>query len=250
MENHFKVTCDTGGQFESKASLHKPIPTLVAGRPATYQIHGSVNAPHAGKGRASSVDKPSPTIIAKQGNVELRRSTKISDDDVDISDMPIGREYDSLLPGGQSDKYFSLQRADAKLPSPTLTAIGGVNRGIATVVHPFEKRKFTIAEVVRLCSFPDDFKLEGSYSQQWERLGNSVPPLMMRAVAEALRDGVLLPARSGGPAARSPGRSTSGKRRTGVAPGKARPASGTAADLAGAGKPGRRSRRAGSPASP
>ena len=53
------------------------------------------------------------------------------------------------------------------------------------------QRKMTIAEVKRLCSFPDDFVLCGSYAQQWERLGNSVPPLMMRAIAEVVRDEVL-----------------------------------------------------------
>lgn len=55
-----------------------------------------------------------------------------------------------------------------------------------------EKRKFTIAELRRICAFPDDFELKGSYAQQWERLGNSVPPLMMRAVAERIRDEILL----------------------------------------------------------
>ena len=54
-----------------------------------------------------------------------------------------------------------------------------------------ERRKPTIAEVKRICSFPDDFILLGSFSQQWERLGNSVPPLMMRAVAEVIRDNIL-----------------------------------------------------------
>ena len=60
------------------------------------------------------------------------------------------------------------------------------------------RRKFTIAELRRICAFPDDFVLTGSYAQQWERLGNSVPPVMMRHVAEAVRDRVLLPARGAG----------------------------------------------------
>lgn len=54
-----------------------------------------------------------------------------------------------------------------------------------------EKRKFTIAELRRICAFPDDFILCGSYAQQWERLGNSVPPLMMKAIAEKIRDEIL-----------------------------------------------------------
>lgn len=78
-----------------------------------------------------------------------------------------------------------------------------------------ERRKFTIAELKRICAFPDDFELVGSYSQQWARLGNSVPPLMMRAVAERLRDDVLLPARNAARAASRPGSSRTGKRRKG-----------------------------------
>lgn len=54
------------------------------------------------------------------------------------------------------------------------------------------KRKFTIAELKRICAFPDDFILTGSYTQQWERLGNSVPPVMMMHIASAIRDQILL----------------------------------------------------------
>jgi hypothetical protein len=54
-----------------------------------------------------------------------------------------------------------------------------------------EKRKFTIAELKRICSFPDDYVLTGTYDKQWERCGNSVPPLMMKAIAETLRDQVF-----------------------------------------------------------
>ena len=50
------------------------------------------------------------------------------------------------------------------------------------------RRRFTIAEVKRLMSFPDDFKLTGSYNKQWKVCGNAVPPLMMRAVADQVRD--------------------------------------------------------------
>jgi DNA (cytosine-5)-methyltransferase 1 len=53
------------------------------------------------------------------------------------------------------------------------------------------KRKFTIAELKRICAFPDDFILCGSYAQQWERLGNSVPPVMACWIGKTIRDEVL-----------------------------------------------------------
>ena len=81
-------------------------------------------------------------------------------------------------------------------PAPTVT-VGSISRdggGSSNhfhVVSAAERRKFTIAELRRICAFPDDFILTGTYAQQWERLGNSVPPLMMRAIAETIRDRVL-----------------------------------------------------------
>lgn len=54
-----------------------------------------------------------------------------------------------------------------------------------------ERRKFTIDELKRVCAFPDDFILIGSYSQKWERLGNSVPPVMMQHIATAIYDGIF-----------------------------------------------------------
>jgi len=53
------------------------------------------------------------------------------------------------------------------------------------------RRKFAIAELKRLCGFPDDFILTGSYAQQWERLGRAVPPVMMSHVAATIRDKIL-----------------------------------------------------------
>lgn len=106
----------------------------------------------------------------------------------------IAGEWDKLDPGQQSDRYFSLVRPDPDAPVPTVTASNN-RRGVAGVTHPLERRKLTLAELRRLCSFPDDFALPGSYQDGWTRLGNAVPPVMMRHVAEAVRDGVLLPSR-------------------------------------------------------
>lgn len=54
-----------------------------------------------------------------------------------------------------------------------------------------ERRKFTIQELKRICAFPDDFILSGTYSQQWERCGRAVPPVMMFHIAAMIRDEIL-----------------------------------------------------------
>ena len=108
----------------------------------------------------------------------------------DISRYCIGREWDKLAPGEQSDRYFNLVKAHPDKPVPTICSSHG-SGGIASVTHPTEKRKFAIAELKRLCGFPDDFILTGSYAQQWERLGRAVPPVMMSHVAATVRDKIL-----------------------------------------------------------
>jgi DNA (cytosine-5)-methyltransferase 1 len=78
-------------------------------------------------------------------------------------------------------------------PSPTIAAagVGNVREYQATV--GLEKRQLTLEELRRLCSFPDDFALPGKRLEGWARLGNAVPPLMMRAVATAVTERVLQP---------------------------------------------------------
>jgi DNA (cytosine-5)-methyltransferase 1 len=42
-----------------------------------------------------------------------------------------------------------------------------------------------------ICSFPNDYILTGTYAQQWERLGRSVPPFLMKAIAENVYNTIL-----------------------------------------------------------
>jgi DNA (cytosine-5)-methyltransferase 1 len=111
--------------------------------------------------------------------------------DTDISRFAIGREWDRMgKPGTQSEKYFQLVRPALDASCPTVTATTG-QPGAAGVCHPTERRKFSIAELRRICSFPHDFVLTGTYQQQVERMGRAVPPIMMAAIAAAVRDNVL-----------------------------------------------------------
>lgn len=53
-----------------------------------------------------------------------------------------------------------------------------------------EPRSLNILEAKRIASFPDAFQFDGSFQEQWSRIGNSVPPLLMRAIAQRLREAV------------------------------------------------------------
>lgn len=135
---------------------------------------------------ASETSKPMNAILVSDP-AQTRYEVEA---DADMTRHATGREWDRVPVGGQSEKYFQLVKPRPDEPCPTVTASGG-NAGLASVCHPFEKRKFSIAELRRLCSFPDDFVLTGCYEQQWERLGRAVPPLMMKAIAETVEREIL-----------------------------------------------------------
>ena len=88
-----------------------------------------------------------------------------------------------------ANKKFESVWGSVDTQHPTVTTAPNKQGGF--IRQGTERRKFTIAELKRICAFPDDFILKGSYAQQWERLGNSVPPVMMRHIAETIRDEVL-----------------------------------------------------------
>ena len=110
-----------------------------------------------------------------------------------LAKMP--KDPDKVLTGmDYHDKghHFNLKRCSLRKPCPTITAMGNFP-GVAGTCHPLEDRKFTIKELKRIMSLPEDFKLTGQHKQQSERIGRMVPPLMMKALAESVYNKVLKP---------------------------------------------------------
>ena len=142
-------------------------------------------------------DRPSSCIVASGGTVSptayLSGGTYVEADAPEpAARMIVGND-------GFEPVWGSLDQ-----PSPTIMASGARTSGMIEGVpaepafaHPTERRKFSIAELRRICGFPDDFILTGSYQQQWERCGRAVPPVMMASIAAAIRDKVLDKTRPG-----------------------------------------------------
>ena len=59
------------------------------------------------------------------------------------------------------------------------------------LLHWSEERYMTIPEIKRLASYPDDYKFIGAFSSRWNRIGNSVPPLLMKSVATHIYENIL-----------------------------------------------------------
>ena len=109
--------------------------------------------------------------------------------------MKMPKDPDKVLTGMDyhvKGHHFNLKRSSLRKPCPTITAMGNL-AGVAGTCHPIEDRKFTIKELKRIMSLPEDFKLTGKHKQQSERIGRMVPPLMMKALAESIYNKVLKP---------------------------------------------------------
>lgn len=73
-------------------------------------------------------------------------------------------------------------------PVCTITRTRNIN-----FIHNDEEFKPPIDDIKALCSFPKSFILTGAYTNQFAVMGNSVMPLMMKAIAENIRVNILEP---------------------------------------------------------
>jgi DNA (cytosine-5)-methyltransferase 1 len=97
----------------------------------------------------------------------------------DIRHLP-----DDLRPrSGYSGAYG---RLDFKNVAPTITR-WVFHPGSGRYGHPMEPRVVTMREAARLQSFTDDFEFVGTKNEIAGQIGNSVPPLLMFALAPTIR---------------------------------------------------------------
>lgn len=154
--------------------LGEPSPTIPAldyhSDPTRWQLRYRAGTNRSASGRADPLDGPIGTVTT-QGARGMHHS-----------EMSLPRlVYD--------DHNFHRGHVDEITnPASTIAAAGirGVGMTQALIDDGTGQRKLTIEEVKRFCSFPDDYVLTGKFADQWARLGNSVPPLMMAAVGRAL----------------------------------------------------------------
>jgi len=104
--------------------------------------------------------------------------------ETDIKKYSVYKLLQDVPMGGAHPKRFSLKKAHPQSYSQCITATNG-SIGAANACH-WDNRAFTVSEVKRIMSVPDDYVLTGTYQQQVERLGRMVAPLMMKAVADNL----------------------------------------------------------------
>lgn len=80
------------------------------------------------------------------------------------------------------DKYYKLY---ANRPCRTITA--HLRMDCHSHIHPSQIRALTPREAARVQSFPDDYLFFGAYLKTYMQIGNAVPPLMARGIADVIK---------------------------------------------------------------
>lgn len=89
-------------------------------------------------------------------------------------------DVEDYITSGYSSSY---SRLDPDLPSVTIT-VNFIHPASNKCIHPYQDRALTPREGARIQSFPDSFEFFGSRSDIVEQIGNAVPPLLGRVLAE------------------------------------------------------------------
>ena len=113
-------------------------------------------------------------------NYEIYRRLNPGDDATDekIADiMPYAHRNHCF-----KDKYYKLH---ADRPCRTITA--HLRMDCHSHIHPSQIRALTPREAARVQSFPDDYLFWGAYLKTYMQIGNAVPPMMARGIAEVIR---------------------------------------------------------------
>jgi DNA (cytosine-5)-methyltransferase 1 len=84
------------------------------------------------------------------------------------------------------DKYYKLVN---DVPCKTITA--HMKYDCNMYIHPTQPRGLTVREAARVQSFSDDYIFTGTFQKLYEQVGNAVPPLMGKVIAQAIKENIF-----------------------------------------------------------
>ena len=102
--------------------------------------------------------------------------------------MDLPKEVRQILPFREDIFKDRLKRLVLKNPSWTILAHIGMDGYM--YIHPTELRTLSVREAARIQSFPDDFVFVGNQQETYMQVGNAVPPIMAKAIAESVYIGL------------------------------------------------------------
>jgi DNA (cytosine-5)-methyltransferase 1 len=165
--------------------LSKPLPDAVT------VIQAISDLPPVAAGEEATAYETAPlnayqrSMRTESGTLTLHRATAHSEKMMEI--IRHSGANISALPEGMVSSGFSscYSRLDGDRPSTTIT-VNFVHPASNRCIHPTQNRALTPREGARLQSFPDTYRFLGTWAQIVKQIGNAVPPLLGRHLAEAI----------------------------------------------------------------
>jgi DNA (cytosine-5)-methyltransferase 1 len=140
-------------------------------------------------------------------------SAPLRGDSADPADYSVPREFDGALltsslrtihtelsrkrfqetRHGGTERVSRFHKLDPNGICNTIRAGTASDHGAFTSprpIHPFSPRCITVREAARLHSYPDWFRFHVTKWHGFRQIGNSVPPLLARAVASKVREAI------------------------------------------------------------
>jgi len=161
----------TGGKFiPSETSMNHPL--------ATWYIDPKIGGVTQHEARGHMESDLHRYLFASSFAYEVKKSPKLSDFPSVL--LPrhenVGRELTPF-----SDR-FRVQLHN----QPSTTIVSHISKDGHYYIHPepSQCRSLTVREAARLQTFPDNYFFEGNRTQQYHQIGNAVPPLLARNIAE------------------------------------------------------------------
>jgi DNA (cytosine-5)-methyltransferase 1 len=161
--------------------------------PAITLMDAIGNLPPVSSGRSAHVYLDGPEtryqelIRAGAQTLTMHEATAHSADMLNII-RHAGDNINALPPGLVTSGFSSCySRLAPNEPANTMT-VNFVHPASNRCIHPFQDRALTPREGARLQSFPDTYVFRGTRSQVVKQIGNAVPPLLGRLIAEAILD--------------------------------------------------------------
>lgn len=141
------------------------------------------------------VDKIGPCEDGKEALAKFKKKIPLNKISKTISK---GKSWKNMNPEDMSERFRKIWDNPKKYRAPNFYrrfALGEINGTITAsaqpencgITHPFENRRFTIREIARIQSFPDNFEFPyKTIANAYKVIGNAVPPVFAWVIAKAL----------------------------------------------------------------